>query len=396
MQPGPWLDRHLPFPKERRALRRWRRTRPFWGGVYLIAGGLEIMLIPMSPLSILITLGVGGLAALAIGSVLVFAGLCLWFLPAQRHFVSLVALVASVVSFAATNLGGFLVGMALGVLGSSMGFGWRPTKPHGGSAGLGGDASGPDDAASGDGRGTGDRAAGAGAAGAAGDGGVANGGDGAAGVGGAGVGGASDGSLPGERTSKRGGGPGEGRAGAAGVALAVPLLLVAASLGPGAGKAVASDTGCGRGGECVRPTLAAVSEAVTVGANPPTVTSSFFAPIGFAFAGVTEVPTVGGARRVLVLRMNAASLRDYRLRTRDGGPVYAIDADQLDLNGDVTIYVTRLYGCIEGLLCLTFSAEGLPLPPIIPPFVFMTRVEAEQALVTADRIGTDNLAIRAG
>lgn len=94
--------------------------------------------------------------------------------------------------------------------------------------------------------------------------------------------------------------------------------------------------------------------------------------------------------------MNAASLRDYRLRTHDGGPVYAIDADQLDLNGDVTIYVTRLYGCIEGLICLTFSPDGLPLPPIIPPFVFMTRVEAEQALVTADRIGTENLAIRAG
>lgn len=372
MHPGLWLDQHLPFPKERRALRRWRRTRPFWGGFYLIAGGLEIMLIPMSPLSILITLGVGGLAALAIGSVLVIAGLCLWFLPAQRHFVSLVALVASVVSFAATNLGGFLVGMALGVLGSSMGFGWRPKKPQGDSAGAGQDNDDAD-AASGGGRDTVVGAAGAG-----------DGGDGASGE------------AAGEGASKRGTGPGEGRAGAAGVALAVPLLLVAASLGTGAGKAAAAATGCEHGAECVRPTLAAVSESVAVGANPPTVTSSFFAPIGFAFAGVTEVPTVNGARRVLVLRMNAASLRDYRLRTHDGEPVYAIDADQLDLNGEVTIYVTRLYGCIEGLICLTFSPDGLPLPPIIPPFVFMTRVEAEQALVTADRIGTQNLAIRAG
>lgn len=329
MRVGQWVDERLPFPGGRRVLRRWRRTRPFWGGVFLIAGGAEIMLIPMSPLSILITLGVGGLAALAIGSVLVVAGVCLWLLPAQRHFVSLVALIASVVSFAATNLGGFLVGMALGVVGSSMGFGWRPRKVV--------------------------------------------------------EGGAED-SLG--EVRRDGGG--------AGVALALPLILIAGivGVGAGAGRAAAAGAECGAG--CVRAALDSASAGVVAGERAPVVTASYFAPVGFAIAGVAEVPTRAGPLRVLVLRMGAAGLGDYRLTTRDAGAVYSIAADRLALEGDVTIYVTRLFGCIEGLICLTFSAEGLPLPPVIPPFVFMTRVEAEQVLVTADRLGTEKLVIGAG
>ncbi|MDI2130029.1 DUF6114 domain-containing protein [Yinghuangia seranimata] len=345
MHPGAWLDRHLPFPRERRALRRWRRTRPFWGGLYLVLGGTEIILIPMSPLSILITLGVGGLAALGIGAVLVVAGLCLWFLPAQRHFVSLVALIASVVSFAATNLGGFLVGMALGIVGSSMGFGWRPKKPLAPQKGS------PDPSASAAARPEPD---------------------------------------PAEPDGRSAGGTGT-----AGLALAVPLVLVATLLFPAAGRAYAGPARGPAHGTDLRGALDAAAHATVAGARPPTVTSSFFAPIGFAFVGIVEVPTANGPLKAMKLTMNAASLRDYRLTTHDPGPAYAIAADQLDLNGDVTIYVTRLYGCIEGLICLTFAADGLPLPPIIPPFVFMTRVEADQALVGCTRLTTKNLAIKA-
>ncbi|MFE1560039.1 hypothetical protein ACFW6V_34235 [Streptomyces sp. NPDC058734] len=129
--------------------------------------------------------------------------------------------------------------------------------------------------------------------------------------------------------------------------------------------------------------------------TPPTVTTSLFAPRGFALASVTEVPTADGPRRVLVLRMAAASPRDYRLRTRDGHEEYALAADSLELRGDVTLYLTRFSGCIEGLLCVTFSPDGLSAPPVIPPFVFMTRVTAEQALVTSDVIVTEGLRLGA-
>ncbi|MFD5891951.1 hypothetical protein ACFWHQ_39215 [Streptomyces sp. NPDC060334] len=53
--------------------------------------------------------------------------------------------------------------------------------------------------------------------------------------------------------------------------------------------------------------------------TPPTVTTSLFAPRGFALAGVAEVDTIDGPRKVLVPRMAAASLYDYRLRTGTAG-----------------------------------------------------------------------------
>ncbi|MCF2525912.1 DUF6114 domain-containing protein [Yinghuangia soli] len=399
MHPGRWLDRHLPFPRGRRHFRRWRRTRPFWGGFYLILGGVEIILIPMSPLSILITLGVGGLAALAIGSVLVIAGLCLWFLPAQRHFVSLVALIASVVSFAATNLGGFLLGMALGVLGSSMGFGWKPRKPtaaEGAGPGVGGDDDGAGSTKSGAAAAGPDPGTPAGPPGPAVPAGPAGSPDAAgppAAAGSTAAGSARAGSA-GTAGPGAGPSPGTGRTGPTGAALALPLLLIAATIGTAAPKAHAA--GCAGGGECLRPALDAVSAAATVGERPPTVTATYFAPIGFALVEITDLPTRNGPLRVLKLRMGAAQLGDYRLTTNDGSPTYRIGADQLNLNGDVVIYVTWLYGCIEGLICFTFSAEGLPLPPIIPPFVFMTDVKAGQALVDSDIIRAKNLAIETG
>ncbi|EFL13990.1 hypothetical protein [Streptomyces sp. C] len=78
------------------------------------------------------------------------------------------------------------------------------------------------------------------------------------------------------------------------------------------------------------------------------------------------LPTADGPRRVLVLRMAAASPRGYRLHTRDGREEYAPAADSLELRGDVTRCLTRFSGCIEGLLCVTFSPDGLPAPPVIP------------------------------
>ncbi|MFD3328141.1 DUF6114 domain-containing protein [Streptomyces sp. NPDC058701] len=313
----------LPHPEQRRRLRVWRRTRPFWGGLLVLLGGIELLLVPLSPLTVLVSLGPGGIAAIGIGAALVLAGLFLWFLPQARAYVSLHALLLSVLSFVATNLGGFLVGMLLGIAGSALAFGWTP-RPA------------PEGAGEGDGDGEGDP----------------------------------------------GGGrpyvPRPDRSGPRTPAAALPVVLLAA-LVAGAPPARA----------------APAAGPPTAARTPPTVTTSLFAPEGFALAGVTRVPTVDGPLRVLVLKMRAASLRDYRLRTRDGSREYGLSAASLELRGDVTLYLTRFSGCIEGLLCVTFSPEGLPAPPVIPPFVFMTRVSAEQALVTSDVIVTDGLRLEA-
>jgi hypothetical protein len=299
------LDDRLPLHELRRVVREWRRTRPFWAGLLLILGGAELLLVPLSPLTVLVSLGLGGIAAIGIGIALVVAGGFLWLLPHTRHYVSLNALILSVLSFAATNLGGFLVGMILGIAGSAMGFGWTPTREE--TAG---------------------------------------------------------------RTKVR------DHRGTRTLAVLLPVVIAGASLHGS-------------------PARAAETGGITAARTPPTVTTTLFAPKGFLLAGVRTIPTADGPLKVMVLRMDAASLTDYRLSTRDGSRELALGADTLDLSGKVTLYLTRFSGCLEGMLCLTFTPDRLPVPPVVPPFVFMTDVDAEQALVTSDSIVAGGLTLGA-
>ncbi|MGB8942272.1 MAG: DUF6114 domain-containing protein [Streptomyces sp.] len=299
----------MPLREPRRVLRGWRRTRPFWGGLLLVLGGAELLLVPLSPLTVLVSLGLGGLAAIGIGLALIAAGIFLWLLPHAHHYVSVNALILSVLSFAATNLGGFLVGMVLGIIGSAMGFGWTPV-PEGAEE----DAERPKVR---DGQGT--------------------------------------------RT----------------LGVLLPVVIVGATLWGGT------------------PARAAPADAIVAARTPPTVTTTLFSPQGFTLAGVREIPTADGPLKVMVLRMKAASLTDYRLKTRDGSRELALGADTLDLSGSVTLYLTKFKGCLEGLLCITFTPDKLPVPPVVPPFVFMTDVQAEQALVTSDLIVAGGLTLKA-
>ncbi|MGK5544196.1 DUF6114 domain-containing protein [Streptomyces sp. URMC 127] len=298
----------------RARFRAWRRTRPFWAGVLLLLAGAEIAAVPLVPLSVLLGLGLGGIAALGIGAALAAAGLFLWFLPHTRHYAGVHAVILSVLSFAVTNLGGFLAGMLLGIAGGAMGFAWTPRQPR------------PEPLEQ---------------------------------------------QLAQEppqtpKTQKT-------------LAIALPLVLLAATAARG---------------PAARPP---VPGPVTAPRTPPVVTTTRFAPDGLTLARVAEVPTAGGPRRAMVLTMRAASLRDYRLRTRDGGGAeLALSADELRLGGRVTLYLTRLTGCVQGALCLTFTPDRLPVPPVAPPFVFMTDVTAEQALVTSGTIGAEGLDLRPG
>lgn len=358
-------------------LRRWCRGRPFWAGLLLILGGTELLLVPLSPLTVLVSLGLGGLAAIGIGLALIVAGLFLWYAPASHRYVSVNALILSVLSFAATNLGGFLVGMALGIAGGAMGFGWtaagRGEGLRGGEDGAEGaeGAEGPEGAED--------------ARGAEGARGVEGGEPGSPGVRSDGRrarsdshGASSDG---GRAPSDSHGAPSGGRRTRRFVrrasAVVLPLALLAA-VGVPARQAQA---------------VGAVPPAA---ARPPTVTTTLFAPQGFTVAGVTRLPTADGPLTVMVLKMPAASLTDYRLTTRDGGDELSLGADSLSLHGDVTLYLTKFRGCLQGALCLTFTPDRLPVPPVVPPFVEMTDVVAEQALVTSDLIVADGLRLRAG
>ncbi|GAA1667237.1 hypothetical protein GCM10009765_15900 [Fodinicola feengrottensis] len=123
-----WLDRVLPAAAARRPFRSWRRSRPFWAGVLVIAAGVEIVFYPLAPLATMISIGTAAVAGLTIGLILITAGLFFWFAPQQRMFISIVTMLCSLASLVLSNLGGFIVGMMLGLIGSSMAFGWRPYR----------------------------------------------------------------------------------------------------------------------------------------------------------------------------------------------------------------------------------------------------------------------------
>jgi hypothetical protein len=115
-----------------RAFRAWRRSRPFWGGLLLLLAGLELLVIPLlsvlahGSVKVVIYIGVGGVFGVLIGGLLVACGLLIWFHPVQRIFYAIAGVLLAVASFVATNLGGFFVGMLLGVTGASLSFGWTP------------------------------------------------------------------------------------------------------------------------------------------------------------------------------------------------------------------------------------------------------------------------------
>jgi hypothetical protein len=106
------------------AWRRWRRTRPFWGGLLIIFGGAEMLLSEQAPLPIVIHVGIQGLAGYLVPIVLVLCGLLLWLSPVQQTFYSVLAVVLSLASWITSNLGGFFVGLLLGVVGGALAFAW--------------------------------------------------------------------------------------------------------------------------------------------------------------------------------------------------------------------------------------------------------------------------------
>lgn len=112
----------------RAAWKAWRGRRPFWGGVLLSAGGAEILLTEKAPLPVVLHVGMQGLAGYLVPAVMTVCGLLLLFNPAQRLFYSIVAVLLSLASWVTSNLGGFLIGLFLGVLGSCLAFGWLPDQ----------------------------------------------------------------------------------------------------------------------------------------------------------------------------------------------------------------------------------------------------------------------------
>jgi Family of unknown function (DUF6114) len=120
----------------RAAWRRWRRSRPFWGGLLLVLAGLELLALPLTgvlahgAIKLVIYIGIGGVFGVLIGILLIAAGIVLWVNPTHRVFYGIAGIVLGIVSFPASNLGGFVLGMLLAIIGGALAFAWVPAEPE--------------------------------------------------------------------------------------------------------------------------------------------------------------------------------------------------------------------------------------------------------------------------
>lgn len=120
-----------PAPRRRSRFAVWRGNRPFLGGLLLTLAGVEIMLtmkVLESSLQVILKAGALGIAGYLLPAVMALCGVLILFNPSQRIFYSIIGLLATLGSWVTSNLGGFVIGLILGLLGSTLAFGWMPDQ----------------------------------------------------------------------------------------------------------------------------------------------------------------------------------------------------------------------------------------------------------------------------
>ncbi|HTX80898.1 MAG TPA: DUF6114 domain-containing protein [Streptosporangiaceae bacterium] len=398
--------------RARRGFRTWRRSRPFWAGLLLIVAGLELLTIPlpMHSMGLILHIGTGGVLGILIGAILIACALLLWFNPAQRIFYSIVAVLLAVAALIASNLGGFLIGTLLGVVGGSMGFAWTPER-----AGR--------EAAS-------DR--------------ESRGGNGMVlsgipvipvlggllallnlGTGGSSPGGAGATPTPTPSASSCPS-PGASPTPSPGISVSIglgtnpsPCPSSSATPGPNPSPSPSpSPSGSGHPGHGPSPTpspgapkspghgaksgpakRAGTSPGVNIASSPSSLTAASAVITGFAYDGLATVHTARGPVKMMQFTMSSLSLSGVELTVSQGGAVLTTHAPQLDLSGKVVLYATKLSGDLLGVPVTITPQSPLatilqvtaPLTKSVP--VPMTNVVTDQPYTSADSMSVNGLQI---
>ncbi len=108
-------------------VRRWQTSRPFWGCLVLALGGYQVMS-PMLGASLQMVVGAGIRAAypLMLGGGMILAAVLALLIPSNRYFLGIAGMVLAIMSLPFANLGGWLVGLVLGIVGAGLIFAWAP------------------------------------------------------------------------------------------------------------------------------------------------------------------------------------------------------------------------------------------------------------------------------
>ncbi|GAA4579099.1 hypothetical protein GCM10023194_03780 [Planotetraspora phitsanulokensis] len=349
----------------------WRRTRPFWGGLLVLLGGVELLSIPFASqaLPLVVQSGTVG-ASYLIALVLIAVGLLLWWQPSQRIFLGVVAVLVSLASFVYANLGGFVLGMMLGLVGGALAAAWTPESGADGPD----DAQGPPPATgltfsrrrvvSGD-----------------------------------------------ELANTPPASPDEPKGGASGVWIGRVKDRPdgdgePATPGSGGGSSAGPDEKPGPGGRALAiaalPMIlmsgaalhaAGASQAPVVAAEAASVSAPSLTMTGMKFHGVVELPSATGMVKMLWFTMDRAVLSGPRQTMGRA----TLTGSTFTFTGNVDIYTTKMTGTLLGLR-QEFTAENpnvlvraLKLVPRLDLPLTMTDIVSERPYVTADSLQTEGL-----
>ncbi|MEX3103027.1 DUF6114 domain-containing protein [Streptomyces sp. ST1015] len=134
------------FTRLRLRFRAWRGGRPFWAGLFTLLGGVPIAYFPYATLK-LGTMSIAmsttaGAGSLIIGVLLFTLGLTMWFQQATRVFAGVASILLALVSLVVSNIGGFIMGFLLALIGGALALSWMPGRPADPAAGGGEPGSG--------------------------------------------------------------------------------------------------------------------------------------------------------------------------------------------------------------------------------------------------------------
>lgn len=113
-----------------------RSTRPLLGGALLVLAGLEIIWVDRTGGVSAVVSSSGTSTPALLGAALMLFGVLAWVTPLHAMLIGVLALGAAVLSFVMANLGGYLVGTLLGVLGGALVLAWRPDRVAVGEVGV--------------------------------------------------------------------------------------------------------------------------------------------------------------------------------------------------------------------------------------------------------------------
>lgn len=132
----------------RRGFRTWRGNRPFWAGLFTILGGLPIAYFPYANMHLgnmtIAMSTTAGAGSLIIGVLLVTLGLTMWFHHIVRVFAGVAAILLALISIPVANIGGFVIGFLLALIGGALSLSWAPGEAEGASAPGGPEAARPE------------------------------------------------------------------------------------------------------------------------------------------------------------------------------------------------------------------------------------------------------------